>query len=430
MLTLNPPASGQPVDVVLSAPPDTPLPELARTLAAAVGVPESRAPDLEIADGTGLRAGAVVSFGSRGGAPAPRARVAELRVVGGPDAGMVVPLSERRTLVGRGSDAGVRLRHDGNASRHHAFVYMHGGGVAIEDAGSTNGTWIDGRRIQAPAAVREGQVIRVGDSLLGVALPRAPGGSVAPDSDGTVAFNRPPRIVPPRPRRRIAVPARPEAREGARFPLITTIAPLVLGVAMAAILSRPEYLLFTLLSPVIAAGNYISERRRGAESSRGRQETYRAAVTQANADLEQALAEELRARRAVAPDPAEILATATGLLPRLWERRPADADAIELRVGVADRPPETELSPAAGQAPPPLPPLDAVPVSVPLREVGVLGIAGPRARGQALGRWLVAQAATLHSPRELSIVVLAGSDGERPWSWTRWLPHTRPRDGS
>jgi S-DNA-T family DNA segregation ATPase FtsK/SpoIIIE len=67
---------------------------------------------------------------------------------------------------------------------------------------------------------------------------------------------------------------------------------------------------------------------------------------------------------------------------------------------------------------------------VSLREAGVLGVAGPKPRIQALARWLVAQAATLHSPRDLSVVVLAERDGEAPWSWVRWLPHARPGEGS
>ncbi len=55
----------------------------------------------------------------------------------------------------------------------------------------------------------------------------------------------------------------------------------------------------------------------------------------------------------------------------------------------------------------------------------MLGVAGPVEPRQALARWLVVQAALLHSPRDLTIVVLGGQQ----WEWVRWLPHVRPQHG-
>ena len=71
--------------------------------------------------------------------------------------------------------------------------------------------------------------------------------------------------------------------------------------------------------------------------------------------------------------------------------------------------------------------LDDVPVTVPLPEAGgVLGVAGPVREVHATARWLVAQAAVLHSPRDLSIIVLTDAEGRADWEWIRWLPHARP----
>ncbi|MFC4910585.1 FtsK/SpoIIIE domain-containing protein [Actinomadura gamaensis] len=71
-----------------------------------------------------------------------------------------------------------------------------------------------------------------------------------------------------------------------------------------------------------------------------------------------------------------------------------------------------------------------VPVALPLPDVGVLGVTGPRAASRGLARWLVAQAAALHSPRDLAIIVLtADAEAGEEWNWVRWLPHTRPREG-
>jgi S-DNA-T family DNA segregation ATPase FtsK/SpoIIIE len=68
--------------------------------------------------------------------------------------------------------------------------------------------------------------------------------------------------------------------------------------------------------------------------------------------------------------------------------------------------------------------LFAVPVTVALREAGVLGVAGRPALREALARWLVVQAAALHSPLDLAVVVLTALQLE-PWAPLRWLPHLR-----
>ncbi|MBT2508202.1 FHA domain-containing protein [Streptomyces sp. ISL-98] len=124
------------------------------------------------------------------------------------------------------------------------------------------------------------------------------------------------------------------------------------------------------------------------------------------------------------PDPASILLTALGPGPRLWERAPGHPEALVLRLGTADR-----AAPDGGR------PLPAVPVTVGLREVGSLGLAGPRARLAGLARSAVAQLAALHSPTDLEIVLIstdrsrAVEERTAEWAWLGWLPHLRPAHG-
>ncbi|GAA5217457.1 FHA domain-containing protein [Streptomyces thinghirensis] len=124
------------------------------------------------------------------------------------------------------------------------------------------------------------------------------------------------------------------------------------------------------------------------------------------------------------PDPASLLLTALGPGPRLWERGPGHPEALTVRLGTADR-----VAPG-GDAP-----LPAVPVTAGLREVGALGLAGPRARLSGLARAVLAQLAALHSPDVLEIVLIS-ADRSRPlderaaeWSWLGWLPQLRPGHG-
>ena len=68
-------------------------------------------------------------------------------------------------------------------------------------------------------------------------------------------------------------------------------------------------------------------------------------------------------------------------------------------------------------------------MTISLRQRGVIGVAGPGDAPRAIGRWLVAQAAALHSPSDVQICLLADASGEDSWEWTRWLPHCRPAGG-
>ncbi|MFH8805153.1 FHA domain-containing protein [Streptomyces sp. NPDC017936] len=124
------------------------------------------------------------------------------------------------------------------------------------------------------------------------------------------------------------------------------------------------------------------------------------------------------------PDPAALLLTALGPGPRLWERGPDHPEALAVRLGTADR----AAPDGSGLLP-------AVPVTAGLREVGALGLAGPRPRLSGLARAVLAQLAALHSPDVLEIVLISAdhtrSEEERAaeWSWLGWLPHVRPGHG-
>jgi hypothetical protein len=68
-------------------------------------------------------------------------------------------------VIGRSRDCDIVLG-DGNVSRRHAEVTASGDGWSISDLGSTNGTIVEGRRIERPAALRGGERIEVGTTEL------------------------------------------------------------------------------------------------------------------------------------------------------------------------------------------------------------------------------------------------------------------------
>ena len=69
-------------------------------------------------------------------------------------------------IIGR-VDAGIMLDDD-EVSRYHAIVRVGEGEADITDLGSTNGTFVDGRRLSGRATLADGTVIRVGQTELRV----------------------------------------------------------------------------------------------------------------------------------------------------------------------------------------------------------------------------------------------------------------------
>ena len=55
---------------------------------------------------------------------------------------------------------------DGHASSHHARFQVVRSLWYVEDAGSTNGTWLNGRRIHAAQLLKKGDKIRIGHTVV------------------------------------------------------------------------------------------------------------------------------------------------------------------------------------------------------------------------------------------------------------------------
>jgi FhaA, N-terminal domain/FHA domain len=67
--------------------------------------------------------------------------------------------------LGRSRQCDVVLE-DANVSREHAEIRPRGGSWILEDLGSTNGSCLNGRRIEGPEVIRPGDEIELGTSLI------------------------------------------------------------------------------------------------------------------------------------------------------------------------------------------------------------------------------------------------------------------------
>lgn len=352
----------------------------------------------------------------------------QLLVVGGPCSGTAFGLRPGDFVLGRTAD----LRLDDEAlSRRHLRLRVQDSAVTVEDLGSANGTVVDGKALTGAVQLLPGQLLEVGDSLLTLTLGRAADAAVEPPDEGGMAYNRPPRLLPPGREVKVRLPREPQGEHRRSFPLVAVLAPAAMGLVMATVLHNPLYLLFAAMSPVMSLANTVAERRAGRTSQRRQQEQYQKDLSEARSRLEEARLAERTLRRAEHPDPASTRLTAVLPDRRLWERRLHDDDALELRVGLAHLPARVRVTTADDGGQDDLQvQVEHVPVTVALREAGVVGVAGPRERVRATGRWVVTQLAVRHTPRDLSLVVLTDPAAARDWDWLRWLPHARPTDGT
>jgi pSer/pThr/pTyr-binding forkhead associated (FHA) protein len=72
---------------------------------------------------------------------------------------------EGSLILGRDADSGLRLDGDDYASAQHARLEARTDGAWVEDLNSTNGTFVNGKRVTAER-LKAGDVIRVGQTEL------------------------------------------------------------------------------------------------------------------------------------------------------------------------------------------------------------------------------------------------------------------------
>jgi putative peptide zinc metalloprotease protein len=115
---------------------------------------------------------------------------------------VVLPDHSRLALVdevtiGRAPESTVRLA-DPSVSRVHARISPDAHGVVLEDAGSSYGTWLDGRRVERPTPLGAGSRIRVGNQELVVDRARGDDEAgptiVVPDATAATRFGGRPQV--------------------------------------------------------------------------------------------------------------------------------------------------------------------------------------------------------------------------------------------
>jgi len=258
----------------------------------------------------------------------------------------------------------------------------------------------------------------------------------------TLSFNRMPRIQEPLPQGEVKLPGPPSIGPPPKFNWFLTLLP-VAGILIMVGLYGALYKNWMLALPMLAMSGVsvttsvvgtLTQRKNQKKDVAEKEAAYAAALKQKQAELEHLRQEQQRIRASADPDLAGLLARARNRDSRLWERRPADADFLSVRLGLGTLPSTVVVSAPHPDMPDPrlaeahaieaeYAALPQVPVTASLC-TGPLGIAGPLFDRNGVARALACTVAVHHSPDEVHLLAIYSPDRMGEWQWLKWLPHT------
>lgn len=357
----------------------------------------------------------------------------QIAYVGGPNSGQITPLPNGHTIrLGRSPESEVHI-DSASASWSHALLNVQNEEVWIKDDNSTNGTYLNGRKLQKEAQkLNHEDILTLGGVTLQIQHnpPQTEKTNPKIGPTGHISFNRPPRPgLPPKPKA-ITAPTKKDVQKANKFSWLLIASPLVMAVAMMLIMGSIRYAMIALLTPVIAVATWFEQRRNAKGNQKEADEKYQADLEKLEVEILAATNQERTRLRAIGPYPHLLFATAKTGQSNLWQVRSGDEDYWNACLGTSNLNYEVpivsntnKLEERARKA------IDTArlpvsPVNVDL-VAGPVGIWGQREHALAIARSLVCQIATHTGPADMSIVVLGEQRKENQWKWANWLPHTQ-----
>ncbi len=358
--------------------------------------------------------------------------------------------------IGRSDDCHICYPNR-TVSRHHAKLHWGNTGWSVIDTDSTNGVYVNGKRVRHAS-------LKIGDQIfiMGLCIYMGNGYVAMNNRNGRVSF-RTPRIrhiekpediafsateramgkaglFDRKPRRLTSVKADPIEIQSPPPPMGKNAIPMLLRLGNPmmmggrALATGNIFMAITsLVLPSLTQGMTEKDRK---EYEEKRVTRYREYLKDMWEVIEAEKVREEKLLTSNYPDLNRVLGFAVSG-DRLWERRRTDEDFLEIRLGRGDIPMIAEKKYAErrfeleqdilmeemyGLAEKPVN-LQNVPVLLPLTKDYIVGMTGSRKRILELTRDIILQIAFTHSYDEVKIVVAADPTEARELTFARYLPH-------
>ncbi len=385
--------------------------------------------------------------------------------------------------IGTENDNDIIVQNTPLVSRHHAILTVNQNSCMVSDQ-SSNGTFVNGRRIQGPTALEYGdcislfgvQVIWLGNLLaignkggqVQCSLPDAPSPSSITSPNPTNPhigekhyFRRSPRNIPQLYTEKIEIDAPPQPQKTVRRPIILTVGPsltmalpMIIGTGIAIFgahssgASASLYMytgiiiavLSALIGTVWALVNLNYSKKQEFQTEQLRITKYKKYLDQTEKDIQEKHTYNTQSLSYTYPD-AYTCAQYNQATPDLWNRNTGHSDFLFLRLGTGILPfqcpiavpqqkfslLEDDLATKPFELSKKFKYLKNVPIGIDLKDKPLVGIIGASdANTTAIMRSLVIQAASNICYTDLKMVFLFDgntSTNLSAWSFAKWLPH-------
>lgn len=387
-------------------------------------------------------------------------------------------------MVGRSAAADIVVSYP-IISGSHFRLNCEAGKVHAEDLDSTNGTFLNGRKL-TKALLKAGDVLsiytfrfvyregklyfeNIGDSLK-IHESRIQEQQTKPDVEPVLrdqkydsetapsdvngkflSYHLSPRTREQLPTEPVILSDAPGAMNGARGGRMNNwVYLLSSGAMMAASMAmgnlNPIMLLARsamMLSPIANMAMYgkmsKEEKKQLEEYEEMRQERYRTYIADQKARIAKVADIQRRIVLDENPEPSKCLDTAMQVRRNLWERMPQDSDFLSLRLGIGKQKlcvevkkhadddafsmADDELDALASQIIEETRYVENIPVQLPLADYQTIGIFGEQAQVYYQLRSLLVELASEHCYNDVRIAGLFEKESKGYWQFLRWFPH-------
>lgn len=349
-------------------------------------------------------------------------------------------------------------------SGSHAKIYRLYSEYHIADTKSTNGTYLNGKRVEDEILKNEDEIVigkytivfngdeikfkNCGKELLIHNIQRC-------DRELTErpVFKRSPRLEPEIPSKEIEIQAAPSIGGKPEINWFSVLVPAfgMVGVMfLAAVLTGGSMstLIYTgpmsLIGVIVSINSYSSQKKRHRQQVALRKEKYRQYIDDTINEIEENTEAQRKALTLSDPETNVCFDIARDIDRRLWERKPTDKDFASYRIGSGEAEASIKIKiPNTGLV------LESdeftllpeqiydkykivkdIPIVYNSAEYPTCGLIGERKSELAAVKNIVAQAAVHYSYDEFKIVVIFSEKESVDFAWMRWLPHTFNDDKS
>ncbi len=369
---------------------------------------------------------------------------------------------QRVISIGRADDCGMKIRSD-YVSRHHAEIYWDDLGWRVRDTKSTNGVFVNNKRIDDAR-------LNYGDSIFIMGLKIVVGYGFISINDGNnradilspfvhlitvekdVNYTYPPKggaseegFFNRLPRERELIKAEPIVFDSPPPSMMGNQVPFALRMGSPALAGGKALLTGNYLSavtsmvlPFLTQGFSEKERK---EYEKQRVEKYKAYLNAKRQQIGMECTEEKRILEITYPETG-VIATWPDTKRRLWERRNVDDDFLTVRIGRGDYPmlapydcdaerfnvEEDELEKEMRSITSSPAWLKNAPVLASLTKDYVCGILGERKQILSFVQNMILQITLTHSPDEVKIILLCDDADAKYFEPFRFQKHMRNDD--